>query len=70
MMEAQGTPFDQMASRHDELLCEVSAEYHVDAELLRQLVEFENTKVHLERRRGAKSQIRQIIEKHLNQQEQ
>ena len=70
MMEAQGTPFDQMASRHDELLREVSAEYHVDPGLLRQLVDLENTKVHLERRRLVTSQIRQIIEKHLNQQEQ
>lgn len=70
MMKAQETPFNQMASRHDELLREVSAEYHVDPGLLRQLVDLENTKVHLERRRLVTSQIRQIIEKHLNQREQ
>ena len=69
-MEAQGTPFDQMASRHDELLREVSAEYHVDPELFQQLIDLEDTKVHLERRRLVTSQIRQIIEKHLNQREQ
>ncbi len=56
-----------MVSRHDELLSEVSAEYNVDPGLLRQLVDLENTKVHLERRRGAKNQIRQMIENHLDQ---
>lgn len=70
MMEAQETPFDQMASRHNELLREVSAEYNVDPGLLGQLVELENTKVHLERRRLVTRQIREIIEQHLNQQEQ
>ena len=69
-MEAQGTPFDQVASRHDELLREVSIKYDVDPELLRQLVDLENTKVHLKRRKGASNQIRQMIENHLDQQEQ
>lgn len=70
MMEAQGTPFDQMASRHDGLLREVSAEYNVDPRLFRQLVDLENTKVHLERRRLVTRQIREIIEQHLSQREQ
>lgn len=69
-MEAQETPFDQMASRHDELLREVSAEYNVDSRLFRQLVDLENTKVHLERRRLVTRQIREIIEQHLSQREQ
>ena len=59
-----------MASRHDELLREVSTEYNVDPELLRKLVDLEKTKVHLERRRGVTKKILEMIDNHQDEQEQ
>ena len=46
----------------DELLHEIAEKYHVDPNLVKSLIEFESTKVHLEKRRGAKDQIRKLIE--------
>jgi hypothetical protein len=46
----------------DALLQEIAEKHEVDADLLEQLIVFERTKVHLEKRRGAKKQIRKMIE--------
>jgi hypothetical protein len=46
----------------DALLQEISRRHEVDVGLLEQLIAFERTKVHLEKRPGAKKQIRKMIE--------
>lgn len=54
----------------DEVIQEVATKHNVDPALLRQLIELERGKVHLERRRGAKDELRGVIEKHLEASEQ
>jgi hypothetical protein len=49
----------------DKLLKETAKEHGVDPALLKGLIEIEKAKVHLQRRRGAKAELRQAIEKHL-----
>jgi hypothetical protein len=51
----------------DKIIREVAAEHQVDPELLRRLIQVEQDKVHLERRRGAKDELRRIIEEHLEE---
>lgn len=46
----------------DELLREIAERHSVDPELVKSLIEFESTKVHLEKRRGAKKHIRKAIQ--------
>lgn len=50
------------STKFDTLLEEVAKKHDVEANLLRKLIDFERTKVHLEKRRGVKEQIRKIIE--------
>jgi hypothetical protein len=52
----------------DDLIEEVARKQGVDRELLKRLIEYERTKVHLSKRRGAKDELRQQIEKHLEDQ--
>lgn len=47
------------------LLREVAAKHGVDPRLLLQLIAIEREKVHLERRRGAKDELRAVIESHV-----
>ncbi|MCI0623305.1 MAG: hypothetical protein L0387_16875 [Acidobacteria bacterium] len=51
----------------DDLICEVAKKHDADADLLRQLIDYEQTKVHLERRRGAKDELCRFLEKHIEE---
>ena len=53
---------------HAQLL-EIAAKHRVDASLLMKLIEIERKKVHLERRRGVKDELRRTIEQHLEESE-
>lgn len=48
----------------DELIRQLSEQHQVDPDLIEQLLQYEQTKIHMERRRGAKDDLRRIIEKH------
>ena len=50
----------------DDLIREITEKHGVDARLLQDLLKVELGKVHLERRRGAKDELRSIIEQHLD----
>lgn len=50
------------------ILEEVAKEFQVDTRLLHSLIEYEQTKVHLVKRRGAKNEIREIIEQWIQEQ--
>lgn len=52
----------------DELIDEIALKHQVDPEFLRGLISYERTKVHLQRRRGAKDELRRRIEKHIEEQ--
>ena len=53
-----------------ELIENAAQEQGVEPELLRQLIGYEAGKVHLQKRRGAKRAIREIIEESLTEEEQ
>ena len=44
------------------LIKEVAENYGVDADLIKTLLAYEQTRVHLDKRRGAKDQLRTLIE--------
>jgi len=48
---------------YTQILEEVAIEFEIDNNLLHALIEYEQDKVHLLKRRGAKNDLRQIIEK-------
>ena len=50
-----------------DLIQEVATKHRVDAKLIEQLVDYEQTRVHLERRRGAKDQLRALIEQSIEE---
>ena len=54
----------------DKLVDEIAEGHNVAPELIERLVVYEQTKVHLERRRGAKDELRRVIEQHIEEQEQ
>lgn len=61
----------QFGDRNEEelsLLKSIADKHNVDISLLSQLMEYEYTKVHLERRRGAKSEIQHMIEQWIEKQ--
>jgi hypothetical protein len=60
-MDRRGT-FSDAKSQYDKLLQEASEKNQVDLPLLQKLIDFEATKVHMRRRRGAKDSIRKMIE--------
>lgn len=51
-----------------ELLTSIAEKHDIDINLLIQLMEYEHTKVHLERRRGAKNEIQHMIEQWIEKQ--
>ena len=53
----------------DELIKEIAESSGADPELLKKLIEYERPKVHLERRRGARDELRRMIERHLEVEE-
>jgi hypothetical protein len=48
-----------------ELLESVAKECNVNVDLLQEIINYEETILHLEKRRGAKERLREIIENHL-----
>ncbi len=54
----------------DKLLRETAKEHEVDAKLLERLVDIEKPKVHLERRRNIKTELRRAIEEHMEARKQ
>ena len=52
----------RMSDQYHQLLQEIGEKHQIDLALLQDLVEFETTKVHLQRRQGAKNKIRKMIE--------
>jgi hypothetical protein len=54
----------------DNIIHEVAQKHGADPALIQQLVEYEQTKVHLERRRGAKEDLRRRIEQHIDEHQQ
>lgn len=61
-MRMENTTFEKRTLEYRRLLEEVAAEYDVDATLLQELIDYEQGRVHLQRRRGAKAHLQQIIE--------
>ena len=53
----------------DNLIRKIAAELHISADLLKKLIEIERPKVHLQKRRGAKDEIRRAIEDFLGRKE-
>ena len=53
----------------DDLLDKIAREQDVDPNLVRALISYEQTKVHLEKRRGAVEALRRMIEDHLTEEE-
>lgn len=51
----------------DELIEEMAEKHGTDADLLREMLEWERSKVHLERRRGKIQNLREILENHVSQ---
>jgi len=58
----ENSMFEKRTSEYRRILQEVAKEHDIDANLLRQLIDYEQERVHLQRRRGAKSDIQEIIE--------
>jgi len=54
----------------DDLIRRAAENHGADPELIQQLVEYEQTRVHLERRRGAKDDLRRLIEQHIEERKQ
>lgn len=54
--------YTEQSQKYAELLNSIAEKHQVDVVLIRRLIEFEKEKVHLERRRGAKDNIRRMIE--------
>ena len=52
----------------DDLIRQCAEKHAVDAELIHRLIEYEKTKMHLKLRRGAKDDLRRIIETHIEEQ--
>lgn len=55
-------PPDEAANR---LLQEIAAKHNAPLALLQSLLDLESEKVHLNKRRNVKEQIRQLVEEHL-----
>ena len=47
------------------LLAQVAKRHDTDSSLLQKLIEYEQGRVHLQRRRGAKADIQRMIEEHI-----
>ena len=52
----------------DELIKEIALKHNIDPALIQRLVEYEQTKVHLQKRRGARDDLRLLIEQHIEEQ--
>lgn len=59
--------FKGQASEYDRLMTEIASEHDVDADLINEMIDYEKGRVHLERRPGAKSDLRTMIKERLNE---
>jgi hypothetical protein len=62
--------FQNRTDEYDQLLTDVAEKHNVDPGLLRNLIDYERGRVHLERRPGAKKEIRQQIEEQLDDEDE
>lgn len=63
----QKSLFENRTTQYKNLLKEVAHNHDVDPDLLHELISYEQGRVHLKKRRGAKSDIKQTIEKQIDQ---
>jgi len=61
----ENTLFENRSSEYQRLLEDIASKHDVDANLLQQLIVYEQGRVHLQRRRGAKAEIKRLIEQNL-----
>ena len=54
----------------DDLIRTIAEKHSCDDDLIRRMIDYEQSKVHLERRRGAKDELRRLLEKHTEESEQ
>lgn len=54
--------FKSRTDEYDRLLTEIAEKHDVDPDLLKDLIDYEQGRVHLKKRRGAKGDIQRIIE--------
>jgi hypothetical protein len=54
--------FQSRTDEYDRLLTDVAEKHNVDPKLLKDLIDYEQGRVHLKKRRGAKDDIQRIIE--------
>lgn len=57
--------FKSRTDEYDRLLTEIAEEHGVAADLLNDMIDYEKGRVHLERRPGAKADLREMIEQRL-----
>lgn len=54
--------------QYQQILEEVAMEFDVDLNLLSEMINYERDKVHLKKRRGAKDELRKMIEQWIEKQ--
>ena len=59
--------FKNRTTQYERLLKEIAEKHKVDDSLLKELIDYEQGRVHLKRRRGAKKDIRHQIDAHLTE---
>lgn len=57
--------FKSQTNEYDRLLTEIADDHGVDPDLLNEMIDYEKGRVHLERRPGAKDDLRDVIEQRL-----
>jgi hypothetical protein len=60
--------YNTAEEEYAQILQEIADEFEIDTTLLHDLIEYEHSKVHLTKRRGARNDIRQIIEQWIESQ--
>lgn len=57
--------FKSQTNEYDRLLTEIADDHGVEPDLLNEMIDYEKGRVHLERRPGAKDDLRDMIEQRL-----
>jgi len=57
--------FKSRTDEYDRLLTDIAEDHGVDPDLLNEMIDYEKGRVHLERRPGAKDDLRDMIEQRL-----
>jgi hypothetical protein len=63
----QKSLFENRTTQYQSLLKEVAENHDVEPDLLHDLISYEQGRVHLKKRRGAKTDIKQKIQERLDQ---